>query len=96
MTRGIFSKIISFPAILLIQFYKKCISPMFPPVCRFYPSCSTYGLQAFRELPFYKALWLTIWRILRCNPFSAGGYDPVPGTEKGEEEKEHCETCEQT
>lgn len=80
MARGILSKIISFPAILLIKFYKKCISPMFPPVCRFHPSCSTYGLTAFQQLPFYKALYLTVWRILRCNPFNPGGFDPVPGT----------------
>ena len=64
--------------ILVIQFYRRFISPLFPPVCRFHPSCSAYGLEAFRTHGFFKALVLTCWRILRCNPFNAGGFDPVP------------------
>lgn len=64
--------------ILLIKFYRLCISPLFPPVCRFEPSCSAYGLQAFQKHPIHRALWLTVWRIMRCNPFNAGGFDPVP------------------
>lgn len=64
--------------LLLIRFYRKCISPLFPPVCRFYPSCSAYGLEAFRQHGFFKALGLTLWRVARCNPFNPGGFDPVP------------------
>lgn len=62
----------------LIKFYKKCISPIFPPCCKYYPTCSSYGLEAFRKYGFFKGFILTVWRILRCNPWSMGGYDPIP------------------
>jgi len=48
------------------------------PHCRFYPTCSQYGIEALKKYGAFKGLRLTIWRILRCNPFSKGGYDPVP------------------
>ena len=64
--------------ILFIRFYRRFISPMFPPSCRFEPSCSAYGLEAYRRHGFPRATWLTVWRILRCNPFHPGGFDPVP------------------
>ena len=67
--------------ILLIRFYRKNISPLKPPCCRFTPSCSAYALEAFQKRGFFVGLILSVWRILRCNPYSAGGYDPVP--EKG-------------
>ena len=63
---------------LLIRWYQLCVSPLFPPCCRFSPTCSAYALTAFREHPPWKALLLTVWRLLRCNPWSRGGYDPVP------------------
>lgn len=65
----------------LIKFYKKFISPLKKPCCRFTPSCSSYALEAFTKRGFLVGLVLTTWRILRCNPFCKGGYDPVP--EKG-------------
>lgn len=71
-------KWINFFPILAIRLYRKYISPLFPPTCRFEPSCSNYGLQAFGTHSFFKASWLTIWRVLRCNPFNPGGFDPVP------------------
>ena len=61
----------------IIKFYRKNISPLTPPCCRFYPTCSEYGLQAFQKYHFFKALRLTVWRILRCNPWNKGGYDPL-------------------
>ena len=64
--------------ILPIRFYRRFISPLLPPSCRFTPSCSQYALNAFRERNVFAALILTVWRILRCNPFGRGGYDPVP------------------
>ena len=67
--------------ILLVRFYKKFISPILPGSCRFTPTCSQYGLEAFRKRGFFIGLILTVYRILRCNPFCRGGYDPVP--EKG-------------
>ena len=68
-------------AIWLIGLYRKFISPLKPPCCRFTPTCSVYALEAFRKRGFFIGFILTVWRILRCNPFSKGGYDPVP--EKG-------------
>lgn len=62
----------------LIQLYKRLLSPMLPRTCRFYPSCSQYGLEAFRKYNVFKALGLTVWRVMRCNPFNKGGYDPLP------------------
>ncbi len=62
----------------IIKFYKKCISPLFPPCCKYYPTCSSYGLEAVRKFGFFKGGWLAVWRILRCNPWSMGGIDYVP------------------
>ena len=64
--------------IALIRFYQIVLSPLMIPSCRFYPSCSQYGLEAFRKYNIFKAIGLTIWRVLRCNPFNRGGYDPLP------------------
>ena len=63
--------------VILIKFYQKLISPLFPPSCRFYPSCSEYGIQAFTKYGTLKGGALTVWRILRCNPLNKGGYDPL-------------------
>ena len=62
----------------LINLYRKFISPIKPSCCRFTPTCSAYALEAFKKRGFFVGLILTVWRILRCNPFSKGGYDPVP------------------
>ncbi len=65
--------------ILLIRFYQKFLSPLKgSPCCRFYPTCSAYALEAFTKRGFFVGFGLTVWRILRCNPFCRGGYDPVP------------------
>ena len=64
--------------IWLIGLYRKFISPIKPPCCRFTPTCSAYAIEAFQKRGFFVGLALTVWRILRCNPFSKGGYDPVP------------------
>ena len=66
------------PALWLIGFYRKAVSPLLPRVCRFEPSCSSYAAMAFQKYAFPKALALTVWRVLRCNPFCKGGYDPLP------------------
>lgn len=63
--------------IYLIKLYQKFISPLFPPSCRFYPTCSEYSVQAFRKYGVIKGGAKSVWRILRCNPFNKGGYDPV-------------------
>ena len=65
-------------AILLILFYQKCISPLFPPHCRFYPTCSQYALEAVEKYGFIKGSFLVLKWILKCHPYHKGGYDPVP------------------
>ena len=64
-------------AIMLIRFYQKCISPLFPPHCRFYPTCSQYALEAVEKYGFIKGSFLAVKRILKCHPYHKGGYDPV-------------------
>jgi putative membrane protein insertion efficiency factor len=61
-----------------IRIYQYAISPMFGQRCKYYPSCSSYAVGALREHGVFKGLGLAGWRLLRCNPFSNGGFDPVP------------------
>jgi putative membrane protein insertion efficiency factor len=63
--------------IFLLKGYKKYISPVMGKNCRFYPTCSQYAVQAFSKYSFLKAFLKSFWRVLRCNPFHPGGYDPV-------------------
>ena len=62
----------------IIKLYKKFISPVLPPSCRFYPTCSEYAIEAIDSFGAIKGTWLSIKRVVRCNPLSKGGYDPVP------------------
>lgn len=62
---------------LFIRAYQCMISPFFKPCCRFYPSCSQYTLMALKQWGLTKGLWMGLKRILRCHPWSMGGYDPV-------------------
>ena len=64
--------------IKLIKFYRTGISPNKPPCCKYIPTCSEYGLEAIERFGAFKGSIMTVWRILRCNPFSKGGLDPVP------------------
>ncbi|MCG5026868.1 membrane protein insertion efficiency factor YidD [Anoxybacillus flavithermus] len=64
--------------IVLIRFYQRFLSPLKPPTCRFYPTCSNYGIEAVRRFGAIKGGWLTVKRILKCHPFHPGGFDPVP------------------
>ena len=65
-------------ALTAIRFYQRHISPATPPSCRYLPTCSHYGYQAVQRHGLMRGGWLTLRRLLRCHPFSAGGYDPVP------------------
>jgi putative membrane protein insertion efficiency factor len=62
----------------LIWVYRHTVSPILPPTCRYHPSCSAYGFQALQVHGAAKGTVLTTWRVLRCNPFTPGGLDPVP------------------
>lgn len=62
----------------MIRLYQKYISPLKGPSCRFHPTCSQYGIEAFQRFGFFKGFYLTVKRILKCHPFHPGGFDPVP------------------
>ena len=64
--------------LLLIEFYRKFISPLKPPSCRYIPTCSEYAMIAVERYGARRGVWLALKRILRCHPFHKGGYDPVP------------------
>ncbi len=72
--------------ILLIDGYRKFVSPLFPPSCRFTPSCSSYARTAVERFGAWKGSMLALRRILRCNPWNAGGFDPVPEEENNGDE----------
>jgi len=63
--------------LILISFYRKFISPFFPPHCRFYPTCSEYSYQSIRKHGAIKGLWYSLVRISKCHPLHNGGFDPV-------------------
>jgi hypothetical protein len=66
------------PVLAVLRFYKRAISPNLPPACRFHPTCSEYAYEAVEKYGIIKGGRLAVWRVLRCNPFGKGGWDPVP------------------
>jgi putative membrane protein insertion efficiency factor len=64
--------------VFLIKIYQRTLSRVLPSSCRFYPSCSEYGMQAIQKYGIFKGGWMAVKRIGRCQPFHPGGYDPVP------------------
>ena len=64
-----------------IRFYRRFLSPLKPPMCRFSPTCSEYAIVALETHGLVRGSLLAVWRILRCNPLCEGGHDPVPGSE---------------
>lgn len=64
--------------IFMVKLYKMFISPLFPPSCRHYPSCSAYAIEALEKHGLFKGTYYASIRILKCNPFFKGGFDPVP------------------
>jgi hypothetical protein len=68
---------VSAPLVALIRVYQRLISPLLGPRCRYWPSCSEYAAQALRRHGILRGVVLAAWRVLRCNPWSHGGVDPV-------------------
>jgi uncharacterized protein len=80
----------------LLRGYRAVISPLYGPVCKYYPSCSAYALEAVTVHGAVKGSWLAARRLGSCHPWSLGGYDPVPGTPAAEEwaaEQAKCSCC---
>ncbi|MDE6451967.1 MAG: membrane protein insertion efficiency factor YidD [Odoribacter sp.] len=71
-------RILSHLLLFLIQFYQHSISPLYPPTCRYVPTCSQYAIEAIRKYGPFKGFWLTFKRVFRCHPWGGSGYDPVP------------------
>ncbi|KPK34422.1 MAG: hypothetical protein AMK70_07500 [Nitrospira bacterium SG8_35_1] len=75
--KNFLQKSVTFFFLTLIRAYQLLISPLFPPACRFTPTCSQYAIDAIRYHGPCRGFFMALWRILRCHPFSAGGYDPI-------------------
>ena len=73
-----FFKLLAIPLIILIKVYQLLISPLFPPSCRFTPTCSHYTVEALKKYGILKGGWLGFRRIIKCHPWGGSGYDPVP------------------
>jgi uncharacterized protein len=69
-------------AVQILTGYKWAISPLFPPACRYVPTCSEYAMEAIDRFGILHGGLMALWRLLRCHPFVNGGYDPVPRHEK--------------
>lgn len=74
------SRALSWPLVSLVRLYQRWISPMRPPTCRFYPSCSAYAVTALERFGPFRGSWLAARRLLRCHPWNPGGVDHVPLT----------------
>ncbi len=77
---GSFARSLALPLIWLVRLYQRLVSPLRPPTCRFYPSCSTYAVESLERFGPVKGGWLAIRRLGRCHPWTPGGVDAVPRT----------------
>lgn len=77
---GVMSRVARGAVTGAIRGYRRLVSPMFPPACRFHPTCSSYALTSVERFGVLRGGWLAVRRIARCHPFNPGGYDPVPDT----------------
>ncbi len=84
-----FKRIAGALLIALVRLYQLFISPISGPCCRYHPSCSNYAIEAIRVHGPWRGTFLGVWRLLRCNPWSAGGADPIPRVEDRKIEVDH-------
>ena len=91
---SVWAKVINAPFIAAILLYRATLSPFIGGQCRFEPTCSRYGLEAYRLHGPLRGTWLTASRVLRCNPFTKGGYDPVPWPGGSHNDAPGAHTCE--
>lgn len=75
---------------VLVRGYRYFISPLLPPACRFYPSCSSYAEQALKQHGALSGGWLAVRRVCRCGPWHSGGFDPVPEVKQGVKSASHA------
>lgn len=73
---------LAWPAIVIIWLYQNCISPFLMKRCRFFPSCSVYAMDSFKQFGLFVGMFYTLKRLLKCHPFHEGGFDPVPPCKK--------------
>ena len=71
-------KILILPLVFFVKIYQRIISPLFPPTCRYTPTCSEYAIQSLKKYGIIKGVYLSIKRIVNCHPWGGSGYDPVP------------------
>lgn len=76
--RGVIGRAVRTALVLAVRGYQVAISPLLPPSCRYYPTCSHYAVEALERYGPWRGSWLALRRILRCHPFRPGGFDPVP------------------
>ncbi|OPX23522.1 MAG: membrane protein insertion efficiency factor YidD [Planctomycetales bacterium 4484_113] len=79
--------------VFLIHLYQREVSPLLPPSCRYHPTCSHYAIEAIQKHGALRGSILAMWRILRCNPFSKGGFDPVPEPKSRDRSVRDHESC---
>lgn len=75
---GVIGRVVRTALVLAVRGYQVAISPLLPPSCRYYPTCSHYAVEALERYGPWRGSWLALRRILRCHPFRPGGFDPVP------------------
>ncbi len=80
---NVFSRAGKWVCLCLINFYRACISPLFPATCKYVPTCSQYAVEAIERFGVLRGIKLAARRIMRCHPFVEGGYDPVPDHYEG-------------
>jgi len=96
MTPPSLRAVVATPAIALIRAYQLVLSPMRPPTCRFYPSCSAYALTALERFGLIRGSWLAARRLLRCHPWNPGGVDHVPHAVGSHDTPAHTRPSRQT